>query len=75
MAKVYPNELADVNHFHAAGGLGFMIRQLLDKGFLHENVKTVVGDGLRLYTKEPKLTNKGLKFVTTADKSQNEKIL
>ena len=75
MAKVYPNGLADVNHFHAAGGLGFMIRQLLDKGFLHENVKTVVGDVLRLYAKEPKLTNKGLNFFTTANKSQNEKIL
>jgi phosphogluconate dehydratase len=75
MAKVYPNGLADVNHFHAAGGLGFIMGQLLDEGLLHENVKTVMGDGLRLYTYEPKLTEGGLKFVAMSDESQNEKIL
>ena len=48
MAKVYPNGLADVNHFQAAGSLAFMITQLLDKGLLHEKVQTVVGDSLRL---------------------------
>ncbi|MDG1936487.1 MAG: phosphogluconate dehydratase [Paracoccaceae bacterium] len=75
MAKVYPNGLADVNHFHAAGGLGFIMGQLLDEGLLHENVKTVMGNGLRLYTYEPKLTDGGLKFVAMSDESQNEKIL
>ena len=75
MAKVYPNGLADVNHFHAAGGLGYIIGQLLDEGLLHENVKTVMGNGLRLYTNEPKLTDIGLKFIAMSDKSQNEKIL
>ena len=38
MAKVYPNGLADVNHFHAAGGLQYMIAQLLEAGLLHEDV-------------------------------------
>ena len=75
MVKVYPNGLADVNHFHAAGGLGYIIGQLLDEGLLHENVKTVMGSGLKLYTQEPKLTDTGLKFVTMSDESQNEKIL
>jgi phosphogluconate dehydratase len=75
MAKVYPNGLADVNHFHAAGGLGYIMGQLLDEGLLHENVKTVMGYGLTLYTQEPKLTDTGLKFVTMSDESQNEKIL
>ncbi|MEM0907175.1 MAG: dihydroxy-acid dehydratase, partial [Pseudomonadota bacterium] len=55
MARVYPNGIADVNHFHAAGGLGFMIAELLNAGFLHEDVTTVVGKGLSRYTEEPKL--------------------
>ena len=55
LARVYPNGLCDVNHFHAAGGMGFLIRELLDAGFLHEDVKTVWGEGLRPYAIEPKL--------------------
>ena len=55
MARVYPNGLADVNHFHAAGGLGFMIGELLDAGLLHPDTRTVAGDGLARYTQEPKL--------------------
>ncbi|MFN3549806.1 MAG: phosphogluconate dehydratase [Mesorhizobium sp.] len=59
LARVYPNGLADVNHFHAAGGLGFLIRELLDAGLLHEDVETVWGPGLRPYTVEAKLTEDG----------------
>jgi phosphogluconate dehydratase len=55
LARVYPNGLADVNHFHAAGGLGFLIRELLDAGLLHEDVQTVWGEGLRPYAIEPLL--------------------
>ena len=55
MARVYPNGVYDVNHFHAAGGLGYMIGELLDAGLLHEDVKTIAGHGLRRYTEEPKL--------------------
>ena len=54
MAKVYPNGLADVNYFHAAGGRGYMIAELLDAGLLHEDVTTVLDEGLRAYTKDPK---------------------
>jgi phosphogluconate dehydratase len=50
---VYPNGAADVNHFHAAGGVAFVIRQLLDAGLLHEDVDTVAGRGLTHYTREP----------------------
>ncbi|WP_128516743.1 phosphogluconate dehydratase [Tabrizicola thermarum] len=53
MAKVYPNGLADVNHFHAAGGLAFLIGQLLDAGLLHPDARTVAGDGLIAYRQEP----------------------
>ncbi|MBZ9957070.1 MULTISPECIES: phosphogluconate dehydratase [unclassified Mesorhizobium] len=55
LARVYPNGLADVNHFHAAGGLGFLIRELLDEGVLHEDVQTVWGEGLRPYAVEARL--------------------
>ncbi len=59
LARVYPNGLADVNHFHAAGGMGFLIRELLDGGYLHENVQTIWGDGLRAYAIEAKLGSDG----------------
>lgn len=57
LARIYPNGSADVNHFHAAGGVGLTIRELLDAGLAHENVQTVIGQGLRLYTKEPHLVS------------------
>lgn len=75
MAKVYPNGLADVNHFHAAGGLSYMIGELLADGLLHQDVKTVIGDGLDMYQNEPKLTPTGLEFQPATTQSQNEKIL
>ncbi len=53
LTRIYPNGEADVNHFHAAGGTGFVIRELLDAGLLHEDVRTVMGDGLRNHCTEP----------------------
>ncbi|MEN9843033.1 MAG: hypothetical protein RLZZ612_862, partial [Pseudomonadota bacterium] len=53
LARVYPNGQADVNHFHAAGGLGFVMRELLSVGLLHADVQTIVGPGLHHYTQEP----------------------
>jgi phosphogluconate dehydratase len=52
LARVYPNGLADVNHFHAAGGMGYLIGQLLSKGLLHDDVRTVYGQGLQPYAIE-----------------------
>jgi len=75
MAKVYPNGLADVNHFHAAGGLGYMINDLLDAGLLHNDVITVMGQGLDTYRQEPKLTDSSITFVRGTTESQNDKIL
>ena len=75
MAKVYPNGLADVNHFHAAGGLQFLIGNLLDAGLLHEDVKTVAGDGLSRYTQEPKLTGGALTYADGPTETLNDKIL
>lgn len=53
LAQVYPNGLADINHFHAAGGLAYIISELLSAGLLHEDVETVAGSGLSHYTKSP----------------------
>ncbi|KAJ55640.1 phosphogluconate dehydratase [Actibacterium mucosum KCTC 23349] len=75
MAKVYPNGLADVNHFHAAGGLGFMIGELLEAGLLHPDTVTVAGDGLARYAQEPKLKDGALTWEDGAAESQNDKIL
>lgn len=75
MAKVYPNGLADVNHFHAAGGLSYMIGQLLDAGLLHPDAKTVAGDGLSLYRQEPKLKEGKLTWEGGAKETLNDKIL
>ena len=75
MAKVYPNGLADVNHFHAAGGLAYMIGQLLDAGLLHQDVTTVAGDGLARYAQEPKLVDGKLAWQDGPATSLNDKIL
>lgn len=54
ICKIYPNGVADVNHFHAAGGMAYMIGQLIEAGLVHTDVTTVAGgDGLHAYTREP----------------------
>ncbi len=75
LARVYPNGLADVNHFHAAGGLGYMIGQLLGAGYLHPDTKTVAGEGLENYTHEPFLSDDGLIWRKGTDSSLNEAIV
>ncbi len=75
MAKVYPNGLADVNHFHAAGGLSYMIGQLLDAGLLHADAKTISGEGLQAYRNEPKLRDGRLVFEAGPTQTLNDKIL
>ncbi|MCK0121613.1 phosphogluconate dehydratase [Loktanella sp. F6476L] len=75
MAKVYPNGLADVNHFHAAGGLQYLINDLLDAGLLHDDVKTVAGDGLSHYRNEAELKDGRVSYRAGAKKSLNEKIV
>lgn len=75
MAKVYPNGLADVNHFHAAGGLGYMIGELLEAGLLHDDVQTIAGDGLARYAQEPKLRDGALVWEDGAGTTLNDRIL
>ena len=75
LARVYPNGLADVNHFHAAGGLGYMIGQLLSAGLLHEDVTTIAGKGLERYTQDPKLKDDQVSWVAGPTETLNDKIL
>ncbi|MFN3972966.1 MAG: phosphogluconate dehydratase [Gemmobacter sp.] len=75
MAKVYPNGLADVNHFHAAGGLQFLIGQLLDAGLLHPDARTVAGEGMTHYRQEPTLAGGKLGWKDGPATSLNDRIL
>ncbi|NKX46170.1 phosphogluconate dehydratase [Roseicyclus persicicus] len=75
MARVYPNGLADVNHFHAAGGLAFLIGELLDAGLLHPDTVTVAGQGLSLYAQEPTLQGGRLSWADGPRASLNDRIV
>jgi phosphogluconate dehydratase len=76
LCHIYPSGKADVNHFHAAGGTGFVIRELLEDGLLHEDVETVMGTGLTAYASEPKLTaDQRVSWVPGAEKSGDESVL
>jgi len=75
LARIYPNGTADVNQFHAAGGMGLLIRQLLSKGLLHDDVKTVAGPGLSHYTREPFLEDEVLRWRPAPADSLDREVL
>lgn len=75
LTRVYPNGMADVNHFHAAGGMGFLIDQLLNAGLAHDDVKTIWGSGLHVYAQEPKLIDDRIQMEPAAKESGNENVL
>lgn len=75
LARVYPNGMADVNHFHAAGGLPYLIGELLSEGRLHDDVKTIAGNGLANMAQEPLLDGEGVKWQTAPREAGNAKIL
>ena len=75
LARVYPNGSEDVNAFHAAGGMAFVVRQLLDAGLAHEDVVTVAGPGLRHYQQEPFLEDGKLVWREGQTESLNLDIL
>jgi phosphogluconate dehydratase len=75
IARVYPNGSGDVNAFHAAGGMGFVIRELLGAGLAHDDVLTVAGPGLHRYAREPWLENAGLAWRDGPTHSLNPDIL
>jgi phosphogluconate dehydratase len=75
LARVYPNGIADVNHFHAAGGLALIVRELLDAGLLHDDVKTILGDGLRRFCVEPFIANDRLEWRDGPTESLDKEII
>ncbi|MGE8142769.1 phosphogluconate dehydratase [Novosphingobium sp. NPDC080210] len=75
IARVYPNGAADVNHFHAAGGIGFVTRELLDAGLAHADVLTVTEGGMRAYAEEPVLDGEALTWRPAPAQSGDPDIL
>lgn len=75
LARIYPNGSADVNHFHAAGGTGFLIRQLISSGLLHADTTTIMGVGLESYTHEPYLSEHGLAWRPAPEESGDLHVL
>jgi phosphogluconate dehydratase len=63
LTKIYPNGQADINHFQQAGGMAYLIKELLDAGLLHEDVNTIAGFGLRRYTQVPVIQDGKLAWV------------
>ena len=75
LTRIYPNGSADVNHFHAAGGMGFLIRELLDAGLMHDDVTTVMGKGLRAHTLEPWLDGEVAAWKDAPAESLDQEVL
>ncbi len=76
LTKIYPNGPADVNHFHAAGGMGVLIAELLKHGLLYEDILTVADNkGMNSYTLEPKLTDDKLNWQPCPEASLDPDVL
>ena len=75
LARVYPNGYADVNHFHDAGGMAFLMDQLLDAGLLHGDVHTIMGHGLDAYRQQPSLVDGVLSWAPVSKESGNRGVL
>ena len=75
LARIYPNGSADVNHFHAAGGMGLLVRELLNAGLMHGDVLTVSGAGLARYAQEPWLSEHGLAWREAPECSGDTEVL
>lgn len=75
LCRIYPNGQADVNHFQAAGGFGFLVRELMQAGLVHRDVKTLVGDDLSAYAQEPYLDGEQLKWREAPKESLDREVL
>ncbi|MGM0429857.1 MAG: phosphogluconate dehydratase [Pseudomonadota bacterium] len=76
LTRIYPNGQADINHFQRAGGMPFLIRELVRGGLLHEDVKTIVGDGLDKYQQRPALNEEGkLTWIDIEEESLDDEVL
>jgi phosphogluconate dehydratase len=75
LARIYPNGAADVNHFHAAGGMAFLTRELLDAGLLHGDVLSIAAEGFSAYAHEPHLSGDRLSWREAPAKSGDDNVL
>ncbi len=75
IVRVYPNGTADINHFQACGGMGYLVKTLLNGGFLHADVKTIMGSGMEAYTKEPYLEKGALRWRSSPKDSLDQDVL
>lgn len=75
LTRIYPNGSADVNHFHAAGGIGFLIRELTNAGLLHGDIQTIYGAPLSQHAVEPGLEGDRLVWRPSPQKSGDEDVL
>jgi len=75
LTRIYPNGQADINHFQQAGGMAFLIKELLDNGFLHPDVQTIVGSGLAQYTLMPVIKDGELDWVEAPSQSGDDTVL
>jgi len=75
VTRIYPNGTADVNHFHAAGGTGFVLRELIDAGLMHDDVMTILGQGLRAHCTEPLLEDGKVTWKATPKDSGDDTVL
>lgn len=75
LTRIYPNGSADVNHFHAAGGMAFLVRELLQAGLLIEDVHTVAGRGLGAFAREPVLREGELAWRAASPESLDRDVL
>ena len=75
LTRVYPNGKADINDFHNAGGMTILMNELLKNDLLHNDVKTIMGDGLEKYTLFPDIENNNLRYTKTATQSKDDAII
>ena len=75
LTRIYPNGQADINVFHGAGGVPYLIQTLLQGGLLHEDVETIMGHGLSQYCQEPKLISGKLVWQPAPAESANSDVL
>lgn len=75
LTRIYPNGEADVNHFHAAGGTGYVIRELLNAGLMHDDVTTILGHGLRQHCFEAMHGPQGVFWQASPEQSHDDSVL
>ena len=75
IARVYPNGLADINHFHAAGGTALLFTSLLNAGLMHPDAQTCMGCDFSEFVGEPRLHGETITWTTAVDKSLNDDII